>query len=251
MADPFQLVVLLLIGIVAGFLNVMAGGGSTIVLPFLILMGLDSTLANGTNRVAILLQNISAVTTFQRRDYLQFRESVTLSLWTLPGAILGAILAVNVSDEAFQRILGVVMLGVIVSMLTPRASHHEEPEQGNKPRPRLIIYPTMFAIGFYGGFIQAGVGFLFMAALYHLLNMSLLRVNIHKVLIVMIYTLPSLVVFSLTGNVNWMIGLILGIGSALGGWWSAHVSIKKGERFIRLLLIVAILIMSLKLFGVI
>jgi uncharacterized membrane protein YfcA len=249
MTDPLHLLILFLIGTASGFLNVMAGGGSAIVLPILIFMGLDSALANGTNRVAILLQNISAVASFRRREYLQLKESMTLSLFTLPGAIAGAVLAVRVSDETFQRILAVVMIGIIVSMFVSPTGRRDESDQSNNGR-RKLIYPVMLAVGFYGGFIQVGVGFLFMASLYHLLKLNLVHVNMHKVFIVMVYTLPALVVFALTGNVNWFIGLVLGIGNAFGAWWAARASVEKGEKLIRVVLGVAILIMSLKLFSV-
>ena len=113
----------------------------------------------------------------------------------------------------------------------------------------LCIAVSLLGIGFYGGFLQIGVGFLFMAALFHLLRVDLITVNMHKVFIILIYTLPALVIFMWTGNVNWKYGLILAAGNAFGGWWGAHVAVKGGERAIRIILAVAISIMALKLFG--
>ena len=109
----------------------------------------------------------------------------------------------------------------------------------------------MIAIGFYGGFIQAGVGFLFMAALYHLVKLDLVRVNMHKIFIIFVYTIPALFIFFLTQNVDLKFGLVLAVGNAFGAWWSAKVSVKKGERLIKTILVIAILIMSLKLFNII
>jgi uncharacterized membrane protein YfcA len=244
--DPLQLVLLAGIGIISGFLNVLAGGGSTITLPMLIFMGMDGTLANGTNRVAILMQNISAVTSFHTKAYSRFRQSSLFALCAVPGAVAGALFAVQLSDQAFQKILGVVMLGVIISMILPPAQGHGR--QPSRPR-QLLIYPTMALIGFYGGFIQVGVGFIFMAALYHLLKLDLVFVNMHKVFIVLIYTIPALAVFAWNGQVAWLPGAILGVGNAAGAWWAAHVSIKKGDKVIRYVLVVAVLLMALKLFG--
>ena len=113
-----------------------------------------------------------------------------------------------------------------------------------------FLYPALVAVGFYGGFLQIGVGFLFMATLYHLLRVDLIRVNMHKVFIILLYTLPALIVFSLTGNVNWGYGLILAAGNALGAWWGARAAVKGGERIIKIILAVAILIMSFKLLKV-
>jgi uncharacterized membrane protein YfcA len=110
-----------------------------------------------------------------------------------------------------------------------------------------LIYPALFGIGFYGGFLQVGVGFLFMAALYHLVRLDLVFVNMHKVFIILVYTIPALLIFTITGNVNWKFGLILAAGNALGAWWGAHAAVKGGEKIIRIILAIAISIMAFKL----
>jgi uncharacterized membrane protein YfcA len=235
------------VGTIAGFINVNAGGGSTLTLPMLIFMGLDAALANGTNRIAIFIQNIFAVASFHKRKVHQFKKSFALALFTLPGAIIGAIVATRVGNILFQRILGVVLIFVVFSMFFSRSYKNDNSNQGDKSHG--LIYPALFGIGFYGGFMQAGVGFMIMAALYHLLNLDLIRVNMHKVFIILIYTFPALLVFAFTGNVNWIYGLVLAAGNALGGWWGAHAAVKGGERLIRIILAVAITIMALKLFG--
>jgi uncharacterized membrane protein YfcA len=235
------------VGVIAGFINVNAGGGSTLTLPTLIFMGLDNALANGTNRVAIFIQNISAVASFHKRKVHQFKRSLVFALFTLPGAIVGAIMATRVSNILFQRILGVILIFVVFSMFFSRTYQNNHSRRSDTSN--WLIYPALFGIGFYGGFIQAGVGFLIMAALYHLLHTDLVRVNMHKVFIVLIYTFPVLLVFAFTGNVNWGYGLVLAGGNALGGWWGAHAAVKGGERVIRIILAVAITIMALKLFG--
>jgi uncharacterized membrane protein YfcA len=107
----------------------------------------------------------------------------------------------------------------------------------------------MFALGFYGGFIQVGIGFLLMLSLHRVLQLSLVYVNLHKVFIVMIYTIPALIVFVITGNVNWFYGISLAAGTGIGAWWSAKLAVKKGEKIIKSILVVAIIIMSVKLLG--
>ena len=171
-----------------------------------------------------------------------------LSLLTLPGAVLGALLAIKISNEWFDRILGLVMIGVVVSMLIPQSRLEIKPGGEKKS---WLIYPVMFAIGFYGGFIQVGVGFLIMAALYHILKIDLVRVNMHKVFITMVYTVPALLIFIMSGNVDWLFGLSLAAGNAIGGWWAARFSIRGGEKVIRYVMVLAILIIALKLLGII
>ena len=235
------------VGLLAGTINVMAGGGSTLTLPTLIFLGLDAATANGTNRVAIALQNIFATLSFRQEKVSRFRQSLTFALWAMPGAVVGAIVAVRISDAWFQRILGIVMIVIVISMMIPRRRGKETTPEGVKS---WWIYPALFGIGFYGGFIQMGVGFLFMAAFYHLLRMNLVFVNMHKVVVILLYTGPTLLVFAWTGHVDWVLGLSLAAGNALGAWWAAKLAVRKGEKFIRYVLIVAVLIMAAKILGV-
>jgi len=246
--EIYSILLLFAVGAVAGFINVNAGGGSTLTLPVLIFLGLDAALANGTNRVAIFIQNIFAVYSFKKEKYQQFGLSMKLSLLTLPGSIIGALLAVKISDALFQKILAVVMIGIIISMIIPKSKISLDNSANKKITVPIII--SMLFIGFYGGFIQVGVGFILMASLSYLMKFDLVHVNMHKVFIVLIYTIPALIIFIITNNIYWTFGLSLAAGNATGGWWAAKFSVKKGDKLIRIILMIAIFIMSLKLLSV-
>ena len=250
MEELLKLLLLFFVGSVAGFINVMAGGGSTITLPTLIFLGLSSSIANGTNRIALLIQNISGIISFKQEKYHKFTMSLKLASFTLPGAIAGSIIAIHISDTLFQKILAYVLIGIIVSLLVPKPNQ-KKIEGKTQYQRSWLIYPAMVLIGFYGGFIQAGVGFLLMASLYHLMKLDLVHVNMHKIFIVFIYTIPALLIFFLTHNVDLKFGLTLAAGNAFGAWWSAKYSVKKGEGLIRIILMVAIFIMSMKLLNII
>jgi uncharacterized membrane protein YfcA len=247
MPDLLYIAVLTCVGIIAGFINVTAGGGSTLTLPALIFLGLDTSVANGTNRIAILLQNVSAVQSFKQENYFDLKTSLKLAFFTLPGSVAGALLAVRLEDKLFQIILGIIMIGVVISMIIPKKKRNAEVEP---TKPNMGIYLSMLGIGFYGGFIQVGVGFLLMASLQFLMKLDLVRVNMYKVFIVLIYTIPALLIFTLTDNVNWLLGIFLAIGNILGGWWGAKMQIKKGEGLIKIVLGFAVFIMALKLLDV-
>jgi uncharacterized membrane protein YfcA len=249
MDELLKLFLLFVVGSIAGFINVFAGGGSTITLPILIFLGLDPTLANGTNRIGILAQTLSAVVSFRQEKYHDFKLSLKLTAFTLPGAIAGAIIATRISGDLFQKILAFVLVGVTISMFLKK-TNQEKPGGDRKAKSSWFIYPVMLVIGFYGGFMQVGVGFMFMASLYHLMRLDLIRVNMHKVFIILVYTIPAILVFLLTGNVEWSFGLILAVGMALGAWWAAKISVKKGEKIIRIVLIPVILWMALKLLNI-
>ena len=249
MPEIWKMALLFGVGAVAGIINVNAGGGSSLTLPALIFLGLDGAAANGTNRIGLLMQNILAISSFKRQKFAEFKTSLVIALFTLPGAVAGAFVAVRIGNEWFQRILSIVMIGIVCTMFLPR------PKEGNRSADghhagRWWIYPAMLGIGFYGGFIQMGVGFLLMASLYHILRIGLVRVNMHKVFIVFIYTIPAIGVFAMTGNINWMYGLVLAGGMGLGAWFGAHIAVKGGERIIRYILAGAILLMALKLLNV-
>lgn len=232
----------LIAGLFAGFLNVMAGGGSLITLPLLIFMGLPVAAANGTNRVAILVQNVAAVGGFQRQGYADFRTGLSYGVATIPGAIAGAFFAVRVSEGLFRAILAGVLVVAVVGLLVPRSSRQVPPSADRKSR--LLAFLGFLGIGFYGGFIQAGVGFLLMLVLHRLLGLDLVRTNMHKVLIVMIFSVPALAIFVGTGNVAWATAIALAVGNAAGGVVATRVSVKGGERPIRIVLGVALLMMA-------
>ena len=156
--------ILFLVGLVAGTLNVIAGGGSMLTLPVMIFLGLPPTIANGTNRVAILIQNVGASWSFHRRGLISKEWLVLAIPPALLGAVLGTIAAVNVGDLAFQRILAVVLVGAAAWTIWHPAKALEDgnaaPPAGGK---RWVYVAAFFGIGVYGGFIQAGVGFVILA----------------------------------------------------------------------------------------
>jgi uncharacterized membrane protein YfcA len=245
--DIIGVIILFVVGAIAAFINVTAGGGSSLTLPVLIFLGLDPSVANGTNRVAILFQNVSSIYSFKREKYYEFKNSLILSALTLPGAIIGAITAVKISDELFEKILGVIMIFIIITMLLPKKKT-DKTNDDFKIDWKITL--AMIVIGFYGAFIQVGVGFLLMAAFQYLMSLDLIRVNMHKVFVVFVFTIPALIVFIITDNINWYYGLTLSVGYSFGGWWGAKFSVKKGEKLIKFVLIVAILIMALKLLNI-
>lgn len=246
MDEPYRSLVLVSVGVVAGFMNVVAFGGSMIVVPTLIFLGLPASVANGTNRIALLFQGVSAVRSFHGEDVAQIRLSLRLGLCTVPGAVCGAWVGATVDDILFQRILAVIMIGAAIWVLARRGRVATTLES-DETRAGWPVYLALLGIGFYGGFVQIAVGLLLMITLAQLMKMSLVYVNLHKVTIVLIYTLPTIAVYAATGNIRWITGMYLGVGTALGGWWGAKVTVRKGETLIKIVMCVAITVMALRL----
>jgi uncharacterized membrane protein YfcA len=247
--ELWQVILLTLTGCVAGFLNVMAGGGSLLSMPVLVFIGMKGPLANGTNRIAILAQNVTATSGFFRQGFSDFKLSLSLSLCALPGAALGAYLGTKLGGVWFNRVLACVMVSVMILMWKRKKGRPAENKREIKATPKRVLaaHLLMVGAGIYGGFIQAGVGFILMAVLHRVLGLDLVRVNMHKVFIVGVYTLLALFIFASKGQVVWSGGCFLAIGTAAGGWVAARVAIKEGEGLIRLILNVVLVAMALKL----
>lgn len=248
--DLLSLTLLFFTGGLAGVINVMAGGGSSIVLPVLIFLGIDPTVANGTNRVAILFQNFFATLSFRKEGVADVKTGVKLAVFTLPGVLVGGFAAVRIGDELFEKILAVILIFVCASFFLNVDSFRNLLGGRNESRQKWVLYPALVLIGFYGGFIQVGVGLFIMAALYHLMGTSLAKVNAHKVIVVLFYTIPVILIFFLSGNINWFIGICLAAGNSVGGWLGATFSVRGGEKYVRVALVVAVGLMALKLLGV-
>lgn len=245
MNDIVTAIIIFSAGAIASFINVMAGGGSILTVGAMILLGLDPSVANGTNRVGVFFGTVSSVAAYKAEKVTELKESLILGLLTVPGAVLGAFYAVRISDLLFQRILAVISISVIITLLIPQKTTKNITE--SKGLRRFLIYPSIVLIGFYGGFIQIGVGFILMAAIKHLMQISLVRVNMHKVFVVFIYSFPILFIFSFTGNINWFYAVLLSAGNLLGGWISVKMSIKKGDGLVKYILAFSMMIIALKL----
>jgi uncharacterized membrane protein YfcA len=209
---------LILAGILAGFINVMAGGGSIITVPIMMFLGVPGPVANGTNRLPIVAQNISACLTYLRHGVPELRLVLSLALCAVPGAIAGALLGVTISVEAFNIVLAGVMALVLILIMTNAGS--QESNVTLKPsRKRLLAgHGLMVLAGFWGGFIQIGMGFILLPILHRVLGLSLVTANIHKVFIILLYTLSALFVFGNQLELLWWIG-----GVMAGGQWRGRL----------------------------
>ena len=236
-------------GFAAGFINTLAGSGSLITLPLLIFIGLPANIANGTNRIAILLQNVVAVGSFGQQKALDFRRGIILAAPAVVGAIIGAQIAVNLNEQTMRLTIGglmVVMLAVI--LIRPSRWLKGRPEVMNS-KPDWFQLAIFFAIGIYGGFIQAGVGIFLLAGLVMGAGYDLVKANAVKLLIVLCFTVFALIIFVINDQVNWAVGLILAVGNMTGAWVASRMAVKRGAGFVRWILITVVVVSAVKLLG--
>lgn len=242
---------LIVSGVFVGFINTLAGGGTIISLSLFMFLGLPANIANGTNRVAVILQNMTSVSEFRRKKVLDFKKANKLAIPTMIGAIIGAQIASDINEEIFRKAVGVVMIVMMYFILT-------KPSQWLKGTEALMEKPVswiqiviFFAIGLYGGFVQVGVGYFILAGVVLGAGYDLVKANAIKVWIVLLYTPLALIVFILNDQVRWDYGLIHAIGNIIGAFVASRFAVSWGANFVRWFVIVVIVIFASDLLGLV
>jgi len=247
MDSILEIVGLILIGFIAGVINTLAGGGSLLTLPILIFLGLPPNIANGTNRIAILFQNIFTTAGFKSKGVITFPFSIYVGISALIGSLIGAQIAVDIEGDTFNKILAVIMVVIVFYMVfKPKTTLLNAVERTSGKHLWISIF-LFFFVGIYGGFIQAGVGFIILLILSSVNNLSLVKSNAVKVTVVLIYVIASVAIFAYYDKINWEMGLTLAVGNATGGWFASRWSVNKGDGLVRKFLIFMVIIMAIKL----
>lgn len=242
----WQLPLLFVVGAVAGILNTLAGGGSLLTLPLLIFMGLPGAVANGTNRIAIFCQNIFAIRGFSKRGVMPLQLALLCTPPALLGSWVGANLAISLDDQVFKRLLALIMIGVLIfTAVDPMKRFRQEDVNFGLWR-KVIIVISFFGVGIYGGFVQAGVGFLIITALL-VHGLDLVRINAIKVFVIFAYTFIALGVFIYHGQVDYMLGFALAAGNSVGGMIGPKLAVDKGHDWIKKVVTLTVLVFALKL----
>ena len=247
MNSGLEILALIVIGFVAGAINTIAGGGSLLTLPILIFLGLPPNVANGTNRIAILFQNIFTTAGFKSKGIVTFPFSIYVGISALVGSLIGAQIAVDIKGETFNKILAIIMVIIVFYMVFKLKSSFTETLERTSGKSLWLSIILFFFVGIYGGFIQAGVGFIILLILSSINNLSLVKSNAVKVMVVLIYTVASVMIFAYNDKINWTMGLTLAVGNSVGGWFASRWSVNKGDGLVRKFLIVMVILLAIKL----
>lgn len=240
----FEAALLLIGGAFAGVVNAMAGGGSTLTVPLLVLAGVPGVAANGSNRVGILTSNITSLLSFRNEGVRVVRNLVPIIGPALVGSLVGAYGISELTDETFERVFGLLMIPLIIlTIWKPRVRTEAA------AWPLAANLGVFFLIGIYAGAVQAGVGLLLLAALSHT-GLDLVSANMVKVIFTLCATLIALPVFIIQGNVRWGPAIVLAVGLSIGGWLGARFAVRGGDKWIRVVMVVASLGLAARLiFG--
>jgi uncharacterized membrane protein YfcA len=239
-------------GFLAGVINTLAGNGSAITLTILTeVLGLPPNLANGTNRVGVFTQTAASSYAFYRGGKLSFRDQWKDMLCIVLGAIVGVIIAVNVSNEQFKTFFSYMMIAMLLVLLVRPKRWLQEGDASRRPS-NWLLFPLLFLLGVYGGFIQMGMGVFFLAITVLIAHYELIAANAIKSFVIALYTVIVLGIFHWKGLIDWKIGFILASGQTLGGYLTARVAsgYEKANVWAHRLLVVVVIVAILRLFGV-
>ncbi|HKR04391.1 MAG TPA: sulfite exporter TauE/SafE family protein [Bacteroidia bacterium] len=236
-------------GVAAGIINTLAGSGSLITLPLLIFLGLPANIANATNRVGVLFQNIVAVFSLKKSSEIKVQDTLWLIIPSVAGGIAGAYTVVNMDEKILRKVIGAVMVIILFLVIFNSEKWlREHSEEGNHHKSPGMIF-LFFVAGIYGGFIQASVGIFLLSALVLLLKYNFNRANFLKNLLVLCFTIPALLIFIFHNQVNWGLGLLMATGQSIGAWLAVlfATQFKNSAIWTRRLLIIIIIISIIEL----
>jgi uncharacterized membrane protein YfcA len=243
---PSEVALLVGAGLFAGVVNSLAGGGSLLTVSLLVLLGFPGTLANGTNRVGILVQNAVAAWRFRAEGVPGAPDALPLLVPVLLGSAVGAWGISSVADETFERLFGLLMIALLVPILRQARPRAALPRRWSRP----VVFAVFLAIGLYGGAFQAGVGIPLLFAL-SFAGHDLVRANSIKVVVVFAVTAVAIPVFVAHDQIAWRPAAALAVGFFAGGELGARLAVRGGERVIRPVLAAAVLALAGRMLGLV
>jgi len=249
--ELYHYIIAIIGGLAAGFINTLAGSGSAITLTiFTEVMGLTPNLANGTNRIGALTQSLASTITFYKNDKLNLERSWLYIIPTIIGAIIGVMVAVYVSNEQFKSVFSFLMVFMLLVILVKPKRWLIATDTTHQMSTWIAI-PAFLALGFYGGFIQMGMGVFFLAVMVLGAKFSIIESNAVKVFVIAVYTVVVLAIFQWKGLVDWRAGSVMAIGQTTGGWLAATYASKypKADVWAYRLLVAVVIFAIIKLFN--
>lgn len=248
--------VLVLTGILVGFVNTLAGMATALSYVLFMAMGMPINVANGTSRVGVLAQFAVSSALFKKHGYLDIKLGAKVGIPIAIGSVIGAQGAAVINPAIMEVAMG-LMLPVMAFLLIYNqrkkgqlksknilSQLENEIENKSKQKIGILKFIAFVLIGVYGGFTHAGVGILILFGSFYLLGLDLIKSNGIKQFAVLIYTPLALVVFIWHGQINWPVALIYGVGNVTGAVIASQIAVKWGTTIINYVIAVAVFLMS-------
>jgi uncharacterized membrane protein YfcA len=250
--DQTTVIILLIVsGIVVGVINTLAGGGAFISMTLFTVIGLPINVSNGTNRIAVVLQNLTSSIAFLRKRMLDIRSGIKLSIPAVIGNVVGSLVASQINDSIFKICMTVVMTTVLLYMIFDKSHKHPNIHGGHPLVVRWWHYLLFLFMGFYGGYIYVGLGYVILAATIWLMDLDIITANVVKCFIIFVATPFSLIIFIINGQVDYAYGLWHGLGNVVGAVLASHYAMSWGVTFVRWATLAIILVCFADLIGII
>jgi uncharacterized protein len=248
--EVWQIVSIIIIaGFFQGFINTIAGAGTVITYSLFVALGMPSNIANGTVRIGVIMQTLTSSLKFYKNSKLDLKKGLVLCIPVIIGSIAGASFAVNIDKSTFEIIVGALLTILLITMITNPKKWIEGKKIEEQKKNSLTQLLLFFVIGFYGGFIHIGVGIFILSALVLNAGYDIVKANAIKVFLVFMYIPFALIVFIINDQITYLPGIIAAVGNLVGGYLGTIIAIKKGSKFIRLLVMIIMGVFILHLFG--
>ena len=244
-------IILILSGVLVGIINTLAGGGAIITMTLFTVLGLPIGVANGTNRIAVILQNFTSSVAFIRKRMLDIKSGVKLALPAVVGNIIGSLVATRISDTIFTICMAVVLTVVLLYMIFDQSHKHPHIHGGHPLDIKPLHYLWFLLLGFYGGYIYIGLGYVILAVTIWSMKLDIITANVIKGFIIFAATPFSLIVFIMNDQVDYIYGLWHGIGNVIGAIFASHFAMNWGVKFVRYFTLLILIICFADLIGVI
>ena len=236
-------------GVLVGIINTLAGGGSVVTVTMFTALGLPLGMANGTNRLPVLLQNFTSTLTFLRKRMLDVRTGLLLSVPTVAGNVAGSLVASHIDEAVFKICMGVVLAVILIYMVFDRS--RKQFHGGHELRIRPIHYVWFLMMGFYSGYIYIGLGYLILAVTMWSMNLDVITANVIKNFVIFVSTPFALGVFIWHGQVDFLYGVLHGAGNIVGAFLASHYAVGWGVRFVKIFTIFIVLFCFADLIGIV
>jgi len=240
--------ILVVSGIIVGAINTLAGGGSVVTVTMFTALGLPITIANGTNRIAVFLQNFTATITFLRKGAFNLKHGLLLSVPVIIGNIAGSLVATHINDSIFKICFGVILVIILLYLIFDSRIKIKE---GHNLDIKPWHYLLFLGIGFYGGYIYIGIGYLILAITLWAMRMDIMTANAIKNFVIFVATPFSLAVFMINGQIDYLFGIPHGVGNIIGSFLASHYAAHLGKGFIKAFTLIIVLICFADLVGLI
>ena len=238
-----EIVTLIFVALLAGAINTVAGGGSNLVLPTLMILGMPPEVANATNRVGIFAESVVAISEFKRHKKLETFDLKAILIPMGIGGLLGSLAAAFAPPDILKPLLiGTMICMSLLILLKPAVVAPPSGTEVRRVRETPAAWIGLLAAGFYGGFVQAGVGFLLLASIAGTLRYDIVRANAIKLVCTFVFTFVSLAIFIWQDQVAWFEGLILSIGYVAGAYFGVKLAVYTDPKVLRWFLFVATLL---------